>query len=353
MQLTVCVPVYNAARFVEDTLRHVAAQTCRDFRVLVSVDAGDDSSESVCRHFESDPRFEVVVQSHRLGWVGNVNALIARVDTPFFCIMPHDDLPEPRYLEAMLDLLEREPAAACAYSDIRGFGAQQNVVGQQEVRGDRLQRVLDVILNHYDSVPFRGVVRRRDGNDRPYLPAVIPGGFAADTAWLVPLALRGELRRVPEPLYRKFYDPATVHAGWTSWPRPDLVRLHATMIAASVQLALEELNDAVEREEVLTAGLLRAAGIARGGGPGAPRGALESATAVAIFTEATRDLGLVADPAAVLARTRIDVLQNAIPAHLPEPSPQLPRLSLRRWITRRLRRVLQAVKRRLYNRIRR
>ena len=335
--LTVCVPVYNAAGFVENTLKHVAAQTCRDFRVLVSIDHGNDASEAVCRRFEGDPRFEIIVQPRRLGWVGNVNALIARVDTPFFCITPHDDLLEPRFLEAMLDLLEREPSAACAYSDMRGFGAQQNVVGQPDVRGDRLHRVLDVLLNHYDGVPFRGLVRRRDANDRPYLPSDIPGDFAADTAWLVPLAMRGELRRVPEPLYRKFYDPGTVHAGWAVAPRAELVPLHAAMLATSVRIALGEIDDPGEREEVLTAGLLRAAGIARGGGPGAPRTALESATAVAHFTRATHDLGTAADPAGVLGRTTNAILQNAIAA----PEPAAPPVSLGRRIVRKLRRFLR------------
>ena len=82
--VTVCVPAYNAAGWIADTLDSIAGQTFADFRVVISLDRSEDESESVCRRYLADPRFELVVQPNRLGWVGNVNALIARVETPFF-----------------------------------------------------------------------------------------------------------------------------------------------------------------------------------------------------------------------------------------------------------------------------
>src|SRR5688572_9092751 len=99
MTITVCVPVWNGASFVAETLECVRRQTQTDLRVLISDDHSDDDSAAVCQTFESDSRFEVVVQPERLGWVGNVNWLLKRVDTPFGCILPHDDLITPDYLE--------------------------------------------------------------------------------------------------------------------------------------------------------------------------------------------------------------------------------------------------------------
>ncbi|MES2521386.1 MAG: glycosyltransferase [Gemmatimonadota bacterium] len=336
-RLTILVPVYNGAAFVEETLQHVAAQTVHDFRVLISIDRGDDDSESICRRFASDRRFEIIVQPERRGWVGNVNALISCVDTPFFCITPHDDLLNPQYAEAMLDLLAREPAASCAYSDIVGFGASKGDISQPDVRGERQERVLDVLLNHFDAVAFRAVVRRRDKSDRPYLPSDIPRHFCADTVWMIRLALRGELRRVAQPLYRKRFDAATVHAGWGELPRADLLRLFAAVVAASTRLALEEIDDPVEREEVLTAGLLRASGQGSKRDWDIPDTTLERATVVAHFAHATSDLGTPDDPAAVLARTGSRALRAATQPMLEDP----PRPPFARRVAGKIRRLLR------------
>ena len=110
--VTVCVPVYNAAPFVAETLQHIARQSFTDFKVIISVDPGDDSSLDICQSFASDSRFEIVAPPERLGWVGNVNALIARVDTPMFCITPHDDLLNAEYLSVMHDALMRDDGTA-------------------------------------------------------------------------------------------------------------------------------------------------------------------------------------------------------------------------------------------------
>jgi len=112
--------------------------------------------------------------------------------------------------------------------------------------------------------------------------------------------------------------------------------LYASMVAMSTRLALEEIHDAAEREEVLTAGLLRAAGLTRGGGVGVPATDLEIATAVAHFAQATADLGAASDPYAVMARTGVTVLREAIAQR--HPTAADPTLSQR--IARRVRRLL-------------
>jgi len=313
--ITVCVPAFNAAAFVRETLEHIAAQTFRDFKVVVSVDACDDDSEVVCREVETDSRFEIVTHPARLGWVGNVNWLIAQVETPFFCITPHADLLDPRYLEAMHNALVREPTAACAYSDIQCFGSQQGTIFQAPVRGHRMERVLDVLLNHYAAVTFRGLVRRGGEHDHPLLPVGIPRDFAADSAWTMRLALRGDLLRVPELLYRKRYDAATVHAGWSALPRAEHLRLYASMVAECTRVALEEVHDPAERDEILVAGLLRASGHSIAGGWGVPVHSLEIATAVAEYAVATRDFGRAPNADAVLARTTVSVLRKAPATH--------------------------------------
>ena len=313
--VTVCVPVFNAANFLAETLDSVSAQSLPDLRVLISVDRGSDDSESICRRYLQDRRFELIVQPERLGWVRNVNALIERVETPFFCITPHDDLLEPPYLAEVYALAASDPAIACAYSDVEGFGGLRMRFEQPEIRGTLLERVIDFLLNHFAAFPFRGIVRRRDAHDRPYLPTGLPRDFAADTVWMLRLALRGELRRVRSPLYRKRYHSASVHSAWPDWPRGELIALWADQAAACARMALDHVADPLDRQVVLAAALLRVAGVGRGQCYATPTNPHEVAAATARFCDAVGDTSLLRDMQAILAYPNAQPLRDAIAEH--------------------------------------
>lgn len=207
MTITVCVPVWNGADFVRETLESLCRQTLTDFRVLISIDRSDDDSVAVCEAYRSDPRFEIFVQPYRLGWVGNINALLSRVETPFACILPHDDVIASDYLERLVAHLESHPRALLAYSDIETFGLREERLADPELRGDPLNRIVTFLRSPWRAAAFRGVFRTRVLTRGHYLRPDARG-HAADTLWLLALAAEGELVRVPETLYRK-----RIHAG--------------------------------------------------------------------------------------------------------------------------------------------
>jgi len=286
--LTVCVPVFNAEGFLAETLDSISAQSFGDFDVLISLDRSTDGSDAICRRYLRDARFKLIVQPDRLGWVGNVNALIERVDTPYFCITPHDDLLDPQYLGELYALASADPAIACAYSDIEGFGARTLRLEQPDIRGSTIERILDFLVNHFVVIPFRGIVRRRDVNDRPYIPTGLSHDFAADTVWMLHIALRGELRRVAAPLYSKRYHEASVHAAWRHRPREELIRLWAEQAAVCAGIALDHVDDPRDREIILAAALMRVAGVGNSRTYATPKDPFEIAVAAATFCDAFR-----------------------------------------------------------------
>jgi glycosyltransferase involved in cell wall biosynthesis len=112
--VTVGVPVFRGAAFVAETLRSIEAQAHGDLRVLISIAGPDEESEEACRPFLEDPRFELVVQPENVGWAENLNSLMARVETDFWCYQPHDDLLDPRYPEVLVEHAAGAPEAAVA-----------------------------------------------------------------------------------------------------------------------------------------------------------------------------------------------------------------------------------------------
>jgi glycosyltransferase involved in cell wall biosynthesis len=331
--VTVCVPAYNAAAFIAETLDSVLAQTFGDLKVLISLDRSTDDSEAICRRYLSDQRFTLITQPERQGWVGNVNALIRRVDTPFFCILPHDDLLDPRYIAESHAVVSSSPRIVCAYSDIEGFGTLNIRLDQPDIRGSRLERVTDFFLNHFGAVAFRGVTRL-DPSDPPLLPTGTTRNFAADTVWLLELAIRGEQRRVPELLYRKRYSTRSVHADWFRWPRDERIALWAEQAAVCARIALARFSDPGERRAVLAAAVMRLTGASNPAAFFGPDEPVEVAIATATFCEAMRDVFSASDIGEILTPATVTQLYRAArtPWRRPPPDPPAPERLVRQMV---------------------
>jgi hypothetical protein len=202
MKVTLCVPVWNGEAFVEETLESARTQTLTDISILVSVDSSDDRSAEICSAFAArDPRFEVVVQPARLGWVGNVNWLLRHVQSEYASILPHDDVIMPSYLERLVEELENRPEAILAFCDLRTFGEEERLRIGPAATGDLFTRIVDFLCANTVAEAWRGVFRAKVLKQGCYLEEV--NGAAADQVWLFRLAIEGNLVRVPQVLYSK------------------------------------------------------------------------------------------------------------------------------------------------------
>lgn len=219
------VPAYQAADFIQPTLDALSAQTHPALQVLVSVDACADDTHGICeRHAARDPRFRVIRQTERLGWVGNSNHLLAQAQGEYALFAFHDDLLAPTYVAQLAAALDADPQASVAYSDVLLTDAQ----GRQEywtynaLDGERLAinrggRVMERKGMWW--VPNRGLFRlalaRRIGG----LKTHGAGEFSADWPWVFHLALLGGFVRVPEILCHKFYKPGSLSRSWAFTPQ--------------------------------------------------------------------------------------------------------------------------------------
>lgn len=256
--VTVCVPAWNAAAFVDRTLASIAAQTHPDFRVLISVDRSDDDTAGACRAWQRDSRFSVVEQDGRLGWIGNVNWLLERVETPHLCLVLHDDWIEPDYLEQLAARLEAEQDAVIAYGDVHGYGNRTQVLIHMSLVGTAFDRIMHFLLNRIMALEWRGVMRT-DAVRRTRLMRHDANGCAADTLWLLELAALGEFVREPGVVYHKWFRNDSVSGRWNVRP-PEQASAewtdHAIACCRAALAAGEWTLD--ERRQIMAAGISRA-----------------------------------------------------------------------------------------------
>ena len=219
-RVVACMPAWNAAAFIDPVLRSLAAQTYAHLHVLISVDACSDGTAERCASFAAaHPHVTVMRQPVRLGWIGNVNALLAAADGDYLFFAFHDDPLEPDYVARLVAALERRSDAVLAFSDV---ASNLGPFRYDELDGvdDVFERARRIMLQRGPWwVPNRGLMRagavKRLGGMRRHAA----GEFAADLPWLLRLALLGPFVRVPEALITKDFRDGGLSASWRHDPR--------------------------------------------------------------------------------------------------------------------------------------
>lgn len=259
---TICVPAYRAARFLPQTLSSLAAQTERDFIVHVAIEPIDaDLTLDACRAYTTDPRFRFKVNPAVLGWDGNIRELLRSIETPYFAILPHDDLWHPEYLATLHAVLSSRPDATVAYADMFIFGKQSGVRGFKLPDADLGERLLAFFLGGAEGPPWRGL-SRASVLDRSF-PGNEFSGFAIEAEWALHLITRGVALHVERPLYLKRgrIDDASVSAGWRfRMPEDELRRAvehHRTQLLAAVANASLDESTRANVELAAEAAMIR------------------------------------------------------------------------------------------------
>ena len=99
--LTLAICVYNAEKYIKETLESVMAQTMQDFHLLIVNDCSTDGSVAVVEEFFAQhPRQHEIVTLEKNGGIAKArNFAIAHADTEYFLFIDSDDLLESTLVE--------------------------------------------------------------------------------------------------------------------------------------------------------------------------------------------------------------------------------------------------------------
>jgi glycosyltransferase involved in cell wall biosynthesis len=114
--VTIGLPVWNAGRFLEATLRSIFAQTVTDWELVAVDDGSADDSLALLQRLK-DPRVRVIADGKHLGLAARLNQIIGLAQGEFLARMDADDLMHPQRLEKQLARLRSDPRA-----DVVGCG---------------------------------------------------------------------------------------------------------------------------------------------------------------------------------------------------------------------------------------
>ena len=226
IKLTIGVPVYNGEQFLPTLLENLTSQTFRDFEIVISDNASTDSTARICHEWaRRDPRIRYHRNARNIGACANFNRVFEIGEAPLFKWAAVDDTYAPTYLEACVRLLDENPHAVLAQTEVicvdeKGMPFDRDgASGAFIIPGTSLKYFIDPIdvaesrfaVRRFYDVLFRcrsnsqifGVMRR----EALAMTGLLPNFLGSEKATVLELSLIGRFVQDRAPLFHRCYHP--------------------------------------------------------------------------------------------------------------------------------------------------
>lgn len=111
--VSVCIPVYNGAKYIAETIQSVLAQTYSNIEILVQDNASTDETGNVLREIAAkNSRIDIERNEINCGMAANWNLVINRARGDYIMLLSADDLLMRNFIEACLGEFDRTHADA-------------------------------------------------------------------------------------------------------------------------------------------------------------------------------------------------------------------------------------------------
>jgi glycosyltransferase involved in cell wall biosynthesis len=234
MTVSVCIPTYNSARYIRESIASVLEQTFGDFQLIVCDNGSTDETCEIVRSI-SDPRLQLHRVETFLGMAGNFNHALSLSRGKYVKFLCYDDLLEPACLEKQVAMLEADPSLSLVTSGLRCVGQDGDILQdvvycqQEAVLGYAELIAANLVFGNFVGIPSAALIRRerliQAGPFSERFPQLM------DVELYVRLVRLGSVGYTPEPLCRWRLHPNTMTA---TYRRSGTVRRDQRVLTASM-----------------------------------------------------------------------------------------------------------------------
>jgi len=209
--VSIGLPVRNGEEGLRIAIDSLLAQDHRDFELVISDNASDDGTHSICLEYSRrDPRIRVHRNDTNVGAAENFNHVFRLSRGKYFMWAAHDDRWHPSFLKRCLEELERNPKVVLCGSAIR-------FVDESGIELDRAAPLRRLIgdYNRLDTVSMNLIERVKELTkrvswyslyglfraDQLRRTGLVPNCFGGDVLLLLEVLFQGETMVLPDALF--------------------------------------------------------------------------------------------------------------------------------------------------------
>ncbi len=130
--ISILLPAYNAAKYIEQTINSLLHQSFTDFELLVIDDGSTDNTVSIIKGF-TDSRIVLIQNEQNLGLVKTLNKAIALCKGIYIARMDADDIALPHRLQLQKEFLDNHTNIAAVAGWVTFIDAEGNKNGVWEL----------------------------------------------------------------------------------------------------------------------------------------------------------------------------------------------------------------------------
>lgn len=206
VDITVLMPVYNAAKYIGEAIRSVLDQSCNNFELLVINDGSTDSTESLVRSF-NDQRI-VLINTVHTGISQALNTGLTAARGRYIARFDADDICLPGRLTRQFNFLEENDDYVLTGSDAAYIMENGEHLFHFTCAGHTDN---EIRKNLYTCCPVihSAVMYRKEAVIRAGGYSLHAHNFEDYLLW-VQLASMGKLHNIPEALIKVRFNPSSV-----------------------------------------------------------------------------------------------------------------------------------------------
>jgi glycosyltransferase involved in cell wall biosynthesis len=121
-RVSICIPTYNTARYLAQTIESVLEQEFDDYELVVCDNASTDATPEICRRY-SDPRFRYARYEELTNQSGNFNRCLKEARGEFLTLLHSDDCFLPGFLQDRVERLTRAPEVGFVFGAVQVIDA--------------------------------------------------------------------------------------------------------------------------------------------------------------------------------------------------------------------------------------
>lgn len=128
-KITVLMPVYNGAKYLDLAIRSILEQTFKDFEFLIIDDGSTDNSVEIVRGYD-DSRIRLILNERNLGLPATLNAGLDIAKGEYIARMDCDDISHPRRFEKQVEFMDNNPGISICGTWMKTIGDKTGIIIQ-------------------------------------------------------------------------------------------------------------------------------------------------------------------------------------------------------------------------------
>lgn len=167
-KVSILVPTYNYAHYLDDTIPSALNQTYADFELLIVDNHSTDNTEEAIQKYLKDPRVSYHKNPKNLGVVANFNRCLELANGEYIKFLCADDKFHPQILEKYVPIMDQYPNVSLITCDKQAFGHKnhQTITPLTHLINGRTANLHMLIGNYcWIGEPSSVMFRKRDLNE--------------------------------------------------------------------------------------------------------------------------------------------------------------------------------------------